>query len=258
MVSPSGVELKNAAFTLRFDPQRCGIMSLRKTGDTIGTNFLMDVADFPELNIADAKWFGHIVTSWRVNGGAWHRSHSALSADIRTVQVTDNNIRIQYEGTAQHPDGIREFNLDIEFILAKDNVIWKFRISNRSDNIIEFGDIGIPLLFNQYFRGNRTFKYEQNVLHHTCLAGHGSWIYCAKSNGDGPILMMMPSEGTALEYIHRERKQNIRSDQEKGSVFGEYSTFGQAWEGLVTAYIHGACESASHPGTAKLPATSLF
>ena len=52
-------------------------------------------------------------------------------------------------------------------------LIWTIHLRNHSDSILEFGDLALPLPFNQYWPNSQTAIYEERVLRHALVAnGH--------------------------------------------------------------------------------------
>jgi len=238
------VWLENDLFTLKYDTARGGFTSLSSKRDSLHTEYLLDPAEFTSMDIADAKWFGNIVTSYRVVGEqGWKNGNSAASQDIRSIHAEDKVLRVNYSGNSHQYNGISHFNLSMQYRLEADGFYWDINLSNSLDCSIEFSSITVPLLFNQIFRKDSKYKYEQNVLRHTFISGEGSYIYWARSNGVAPFLVMMPCDKTSLAQLEWDDRINAKVDQENGSPFGHYSTFNESWEGLVSATIHGGGES---------------
>ncbi len=240
--------LENDTFFLRFDAERGGFVSLKNKKDIYQTEYLVDPSEFPEMDVPDAKWFGHVVTRYRIGESAWMVGNSGPSADVRSIRLNGNKLEVAYQGDSSHEEGLKHFDLSMEYVLAEKGFHWNMTFANRSDKGIAFDYIGIPLLFNQIFRGDSQYKYEQNVLRHTCIAGEGSYIYWARSNGVPPCLVMLAGEKTGLSGIDLERKQNIKTDPEKGVPFGSYGTFNESWEGLVTVILKGSSTLQLTPG----------
>ena len=53
---------------------------------------------------------------------------------------------------------------------------------------VEIGDLAVPFNFAER-TGARGDIYTRKLLRHSYVAGHGSWIYWQRSNGDGPYLV---------------------------------------------------------------------
>lgn len=242
------ITLQNDTFLLKYDAGRGGFVSLQNKGDTYGTEYLIDPSEFPEMDIQDARWFGHVVTKYRMGEGEWMKGHSAASADMRAVQSDGRRIRVTYRGDSSHANGIRYFDLEMGYRLEDDGLYWEVKLTNRSDRPIAFDSIGIPLLFNQIFRGDSTYKYEQNVLRHSLIAGEGSYIYWARTGDLAPFLVMMPGDNTGFAAIEKERKPNTKQNPESGSPFGRHSSFNDSWEGLVTVILKGSSGLSLAPG----------
>jgi len=242
------ITLQNDTFLLKYDVGRGGFVSLQNKEDRYGTEYLIDPAEFPEMDIRDARWFGHIVTRYRIGEEDWRHGNSAASADVRAVQSDGRRIQVSYRGDASHADGIRYFDLDMSYRLEADGLYWDMKLTNRSDRPITFDSIGIPLLFNQIFRGDSTYKYEQNVMRHSLIAGEGSYIYWARTGDLAPFLVMMPGDKTGFAAIEKERKPNSKQNSGSGSPFGRHSSFNDSWEGLVTVIIEGSSGLVLAPG----------
>jgi hypothetical protein len=79
-------------------------------------------------------------------------------------------------------------------------------------------------------------------MRHALVAGHGSWVYWQRSNGEGPYLLMTPMGATKFEYF----------DSSGGMTSGG--------PGAYTPYIHAKAASAAAiaaGGNWRLPVSSL-
>ncbi|CAM3461002.1 MULTISPECIES: DUF5695 domain-containing protein [Saccharibacillus] len=247
-LSEHGITLENETFVAKFDTGRGGFISLRCREDRQSTEYLLDPAEFPEMDIPDAKWFGHIVTRYRIGNREWTAGNTAPSSDIRTVRQRGNAVNVTYKGDSVHADGIRHFDLETDFRLEDDGLYWTIGLTNRSEHTLEFDSIGVPLLFNQIFRNDSVYKYEQNVLRHTFISEEGSYVYWARSSGKPPFLVMLTRDGTGLESTERDDRNNLKAEPGTGSPFGPYTSFDESWEGLVTAVLQGSRALILPPG----------
>ena len=126
------------------------------------------------------------------------------------------------------------------FDLAQDVLDWTITLANQTERHVEVADLGVPLLFAER-AGARGDIYTRKLLRHSFIAGHGSWVYWQRSNGDGPYLVMTPVGQTKFEY----------SDNSGGGAggFGGY-----------TPYVHAKVASAgpiAAGGSWRLPVTAL-
>ena len=72
-------------------------------------------------------------------------------------------------------------------------------LANDDARRIEIGDLAVPFNFAER-TGARGDIYTRKLLRHAFIAGHGSWIYWQRSNGEGPYLVMTPGGQTKFEY----------------------------------------------------------
>ena len=111
---------------------------------------------------------------------------------------------------------------------------WSIVLRNESSREVEIGDLAVPLNFAER-AGARGDIYTHKLLRHALVAGHGSWVYWQRSNGEGPYLVMTPGGRTKLEYF-------------------------DSSGGIYTPYIHGSAASAAARamgGNWRLPVSSL-
>jgi Family of unknown function (DUF5695) len=126
------------------------------------------------------------------------------------------------------------------YTLDGDVLDWNITLTNDSTRPIEVGDLAIPFTFAER-AGARGDIYTKKLLRHSFIAGHGSWIYWQRSNGEGPYLVMTPIGESKFELF----------DSSGGASSGL---------GAFTAYVHATAASAaalSAGGNWRLPVTSL-
>lgn len=68
---------------------------------------------------------------------------------------------------------------------------WTIAVKSTSNSILEFEDVGLPLLMNSYWADSQTHNYEEAVHRHFFVAKHDSYIYWQRPNGQGPMLVMI-------------------------------------------------------------------
>ena len=102
-------------------------------------------------------------------------SPSGASAPTRTLVAVDR------------PDGARRRSRS-----HGDALEWTITLANDGTRPVEIGDLAVPFNFAER-TGARGDIYTRKLLRHSFVAGHGSWIYWQRSNGDGPYLVMTPS-----------------------------------------------------------------
>ncbi|WP_460798723.1 DUF5695 domain-containing protein [Microbacterium sp. GXF0217] len=241
--------LVSDAFNVGISTASGGLYTLQNNSDPLCTNYTMNPAIHPAFDINDSRWTGDIVT--RVNGVP---RTTGLSDDIRTIEQVDaDRVQVAYRGSAANANGVRGFDLTETYELtgeSRDVLDWRIRFDNTSATAMELEDLGIPLLMNSWWDGgNQTGIYEQNVARHSFVAGDGSYIYWQRPNGEGPYLVMVPDEGTSLEF-----KDKARPGE------GPFAEKDPSWEGLVEYYLHSSSIAPTRVEANKaaqyLPATS--
>lgn len=84
--------------------------------------------------------------------------------------------------------------------LAGDLLQLELRVRNVSNEPVEIGNLGLAVDLNDRGSEDMVQLYEQRLVRHQLVSGHGSFLFWQRPNGDGPILVMTPQPGTWLEY----------------------------------------------------------
>lgn len=219
--------LKNDAIQAGFSSRKGIMLTLQSPDDRQHTEFLLTPEEFPQLGGTDAQWVGNLNLEIQRNGETVIMN-TAASSDIRTCSYDENWFQVEYTGDSQEEYGFDNIRLCQRFYLESQGIRWEIKIQNRGGEEAVIKKMGIPLLMNQYFRGDDAFKYEQCVMRHTCITGTHSWIYWSKSSGDSPVLLMQTLEDTALYHF------DCCTDPK--SAFGRQGTIGEAFEGVFRVY----------------------
>lgn len=220
------VRLQNRNMKAEFDGEGGGILSLTSPYDGHKTDFVLTPEEFPEYDVEDCQWLGNVGGTFRAMDKTYQLSSGRLRSQARMLQEADE-IKIEYP--AVRDDGGKDLlALSSEFRMEDETLRWTVRLENRSDGEILFTEFNLPLLMNQFFRGDNEFKYEHCALRHTCITGHSSYLYWEKSSGGAPVLLLAPTGDNGLIDLRQE---------EPGTVFGPRFGDGFGYEGMVRAYV---------------------
>jgi hypothetical protein len=233
------------------------IDSIKIQGDTYPTNYVMNADNSPEQDTLDQQWFGALLFEYRVGDGDWKDSSTNASGDVRNQSLKNNVVTVRYENS-QNPKGIRDFRLTSQYQLIDDYLSWKFTLTNTSDQPIEFGDIGVPMPFNEKWKGK---IYEERVLKHSYVGRDGSFIYALRPSGIGPFILLTPEPGThsGFEFQnlwHSTYKKYINNPETTFSKWNAFTENNGLYDGLNVFYIHAKRlqerEKSSYFGTTSM------
>ncbi len=205
----------------RFDVQRRGFVSMKCPDDPKGAEFLLTPEEFPEYDLSDARWLTHFNASVVISGQRYDVK-SGLSGDVCTITEQRNGIVMHYTWD--------DFSMENRIVTEDEKIYWNITLQNTSSVDMEVESLGLPLLMNQYFRGDCRFKYEQCVLRHTCITGQNSYIYFEKSSGESPILLFSVLGDTPLQGF------TVADKDDPFCSVGKMNAF---FEGLFTVYPYG-------------------
>ncbi|HXH05117.1 MAG TPA: DUF5695 domain-containing protein [Vicinamibacterales bacterium] len=127
------------------------------------------------------------------------------------------------------------------FTLSDRSLDWTITLANRGERGLEIGDLAVPLDFAERVPPSQDV-YTRKLLRHAFVAGHGSWVYWQRANGEGPFLLLLPAGETKFEYFDSSGDRARRRP------------------GVFTPYIHARAASAearAAGGDWRLPVTSL-
>ncbi|MCJ1701795.1 DUF5695 domain-containing protein [Rathayibacter festucae] len=246
-------DLSSPAFDFRVDRATGGVFVLSDPRDGYGTNYVANPDIRPIFSVDDSRWTGDAVFSVRKGAATGGTAMvTGRSDDIRTVSTSADSVTVAYSGRAADANGIRDFALTQRYQLTgaqRDRVSWTMTLRNTSTESLEFLDVGIPFLMNAWWDGgNQTGIYEKNVARHSFVGRDGSYITWQRPNGDGSTLVLVPQDGTSLEFKNKARPGE-----------GPFAEQDPSWEGLVEFYLHSAAsvpQRRNQAGT-YLPTSSL-
>ena len=161
------VSINNDYFDIKVDELSGGIMELKMTDDIFNTNFIIGKEGYSQYALDDSRWLGDMITNYCIDNGEWLNASTSMSDDIREISNDDTVITIFYpSGISNAENGIRDFELTETYKLKGDEFLWELKFVNSSDGELNFGDIGLPLPFNQYWTQNQTIVHEKRVFRH--------------------------------------------------------------------------------------------
>ena len=204
----------------KFDVERAAWTSVQAPTDSNHAEFLLTPDEFPSLDGEQARWLGTVELV--IKGSEGDTVHIYTPEMEKSVEADEEKIRVTYSENTKVP-GIRIVE---EYLRSDDGIRWDILVENTGNDDVELERLGIPLLMNQFFRGDDQFKYEQCVLRHTCLCHENSWMYWEKSSGAAPLLILKTMDDTALDCFEVEHR------------FAEHTGVEGAFEGLYTVYVY--------------------
>ncbi|MEZ4729608.1 MAG: DUF5695 domain-containing protein [Caldilineaceae bacterium] len=225
------IALIDSPFRLCMDRRSGNLVSLHHAIDPYATDFLF------------RQGVGAVELRLRTVNNDWQPANSADADDVREVTVDDptepHQVVVAYNQDSQAPHGIRLVAMRQTFALEGTVLQWRIHLRNRTAKPLEIGDLALPLLFHTDYARDAATTYQQRVIRHSYLAGHGSFIVVMRPNGVGPFLVMTPVGETKFEYFRRQ----------PGAA---------SWEGAFTAYIHSLATGGEETrGNWRQPHTSV-
>jgi hypothetical protein len=230
------------------------ISSLQLTGDAFPTNYVLNATNAPGQNTSDHEWVGELMFTYRLGTGAWTTALTNQSADVRSMTQAGNVVTITYQNSG-NAEGVKNFSLVETYSLIDDYLYWQIALTNTSTQSIEFGDVGLPLPFNEYWPPTSANEviYETRVVYHSFTGNSSSYITVGRPSGVGNFLLMTPdpTTGAGFEYM-----DNWITQEHPGSAWVAGGGTPAWTNGLDVFYIHSNVIKSTNRG--YLPNTSLI
>jgi len=82
----------------------------------------------------------------------------------------------------------------------EENLVMRFELTNQTNQPIEIGSLGIPLIFNNNFN-NKTLDqaHAENVFFDPSIANDAGYLQVVQLNGEGKVLLAVPHGKTPFE-----------------------------------------------------------
>ncbi|MGB7434561.1 MAG: DUF5695 domain-containing protein [Candidatus Acidiferrum sp.] len=262
------IVLEAGEMVVQFDRRYGSISSITRKNDPLQTNYIGNERNTPGVDPSDSRWTGDLVsTVWQLTtpdwrnfrlgqndvfrmSGVWKRELTGKSGDTRRISVKQNEVTVKYDNISSNEQGIRSYSLSMNYRPGGgDSLLWDIEIGNITDNTLEIGELGFPLMVNDDYselyieQGAETklstinnvdfgktplrqkLIHEQKILAHHFNAGHSSYALLQRPLGDAPYLLFHPMMDTSFECIYKE----------PGSVFAEHV---RGWEGPDILAVH--------------------
>jgi hypothetical protein len=266
------VSLTSGDLVVSFDLRYGTVSSIARKSDPYALNYISNAKNTPEVDgnyvfrtgdLALTTW--ELLRNWQdddpgVGGqfrssGNWRSESTSTSPDIRRVTHDSQSFRVSYVGRSTAADGIRDLNVKMTYHFDADGaLLWDINLSNTTGNVLEVGELGIPLRLNddyaefvgmdpeeidphseqknpeEAYRARtivqQSMIHEQKVLVHHFIGGHSSYSLVLRPLGDSPFLLIHPTQDTAFECVYKELS---------GTGLGEG---GERWAGPDILAIH--------------------
>ncbi len=205
------------------------ISTLKLTGDTYPTNYVLNSSNASNLNTSDHQWFGELMFKYRLGTGSWITALTQSSSDVRTQNQNSSTVTVTYQNSA-NTNGIKNFKVVETYSLVNDYLQWSIQLTNTSSQTLEIGDLGMPLPFNEIWPGGTV--YEERVLYHANIADSNSYVYVTRPSGVGPLLLMVPDTSTGAGWEYRDRWVNYEHNRSSWTANDKWP------DGLQVYYIH--------------------
>jgi hypothetical protein len=242
------------------------IRSLRIIDDLYPTEYVMNPEQTPEQANDPGKkyrqWLGNLLFSYAFDEGdisedgvgdsPWKAAWTTQSTDARSVTSDKDTVTVKY-ADSNSKNGIKGFTLVEKYSIEKDSsLLWTQKVTNTSKKRLVIGDWGVPIPSNEFWNNGGEI-YEERVVTHSYVGGHGSYVTLTRPSGQGSYLAFATDQetGTRLEYQDRWRTEEVGKTE---WAWNEAEP-GTNIKGLNVYYVHSMAAQKTKRG--YLPSTSL-
>ena len=234
-------------------------------------NFVLPNTESQQNNEAH-QWMGEMIFSYRTSetddfsdageftevdtnrtlaaGGSTRATEIAEDNPYFEKTADEDSVEILFKGLDADSDverAMKGFDVASTFDMATDDgsMLWTIEIENTSDEYIEFGDVGLPMPWNNKY-GSIDDTYMNSTTVHTFAGADSGYAYAIRCSGEGNYMMFTPvvETGARIEYIDQwigstSGGMNGVSGTRNGEEFANWTSDTGGWfPGLQVYYIH--------------------
>jgi len=140
---------------------------------------------------------------------------------------------------------MRGYDVTSTFDMATDDgsLLWTIQVENKSEQWIEFGDIGMPMSWNTQYNGNsQNTNYISRVVASAYAGVDSGYAHVKRASGEGSSLIFapVPETGARIEYVDQwfRNFQGIAGERHN-SMFYDWAHDSSNWStGMAVYYLH--------------------
>ena len=209
------------------------IFSVRSSEDG---NFPADNSGFVEVDTNKTLAAGGSTTASNIAA-----DNPYFSKTVEGKKVTVNYTGLDLDATAAR--AMKGFNVESSYDMDTDDgsLLWTITIRNKSGKYLEFGDVGLPMPWNNKYT-SQTSVYTERVTAHTFAGADSGYAYAIRCSGEGNYILFtpVPQSGARIEYVDNWIGYNNGVwDNRTDSAFSNWTGDSGGWQpGLSVYYIH--------------------
>lgn len=162
--------------------------------------------------------------------------NKSASADGKKVEV--NFIGQNLDSTVQRV--MKGFDVKSVFDMetSDGSMLWEITVKNKSNQYIEFGDIGLPMPWNNKYQ-TLSDTYDDRVTVHNFAGADSGYSYAIRTSGEGNFMLFtpVPESGARIEYV--DYWMHEAGELRAADTFKNWTGDSGGWyPGLNVLYIH--------------------
>lgn len=162
--------------------------------------------------------------------------NKTASADGKKVEV--NFIGQNLDSTDQRV--MKGFDVKSVFDMETEDgsMLWEITVKNKSNQYIEFGDIGLPMPWNNKYQ-TLSDTYDDRVTVHNFAGADSGYSYAIRTSGEGNFMLFtpVPESGARIEYV--DYWMHEAGERRAADTFKNWTGDSGGWyPGLNVLYIH--------------------
>ena len=203
--------------------------------------------NFPE----DNSGFQEVDTNKTLAAGG-STTYSNASANLKNnpyieKKVSKDKVEVTFKGQDEDSTDSRTmkgFNAKSVYDMDTDDgsLLWSITLENTSGNYLEFGDVGLPMPWNNKY-ASIDDTYNNRTTVHTFAGADSGYAYAIRCSGEGNYVMFTPvtDTGARIEYIDNWTGNiNGVKGTRSGSTYQNWTSDTGGWfPGLQVYYIRG-------------------
>lgn len=142
---------------------------------------------------------GDINLRIKKTNGTWKSySTAAKRATVQPLEVS-SDILAGADLSNTLPNDI-PVSINRYYELDRDHLVIRFEIRNTSDQSIEIGALGVPMVFNNILEGKSLVEtHAQNVFFDPYIGKDAGYLEVKRLTGEGSVLLVLPKENMSFE-----------------------------------------------------------